>query len=146
MNRQQRRQAAKQKGRGQTFADVLAKREIGRQTLRMAMEDKAVELASDIICQRQLWAVVVTLNERYGFGPKRTRDFFETMDGILQDFETMKKEHGDTYAEEKLRQRAEQVSGVKIQYQHEAARQVWADWKEEEIPDAPDHEDTAGPA
>lgn len=130
-NRQQRRAAARQsgKGRGETYADVLAKREIGRQTLRMAMEDKAVELAADIICQRQLWAVVVTLNEKYGFGPKRTRDFFAAMEQVLNDFETMKAENGDAYAEEKLRQRAEQVSGVKIQYQHEAAREIWKDWQ-----------------
>lgn len=86
----------------------------------MAMEDEAVKLASDIICQRQLWAVIVTLNEKYQFGPKRTRDFFEAMERVLDDFEQMKKDNGDEFAEEKLRQRAEQVSGIKIQYQHEA--------------------------
>lgn len=109
-----------QKRKGETYADVLARKRIGQETLRMAMEDEAVRLASDIICQRQLWAVIVTLNERYQFGPKRTRDFFEAMEAVLDEFERMKKENGDAYAEEKLRQRAEQVSGVKIQYQHEA--------------------------
>lgn len=109
-----------QKRKGETYADYLARKRIGEETLRMAMEDEAVKLASDIICQRQLWAVIVTLNEKYQFGPKRTRDFFEAMDAVLDEFERMKKENGDAYAEEKLRQRAEQVSGVKIQYQHEA--------------------------
>lgn len=109
-----------QKRKGETYADILAKRRIGQETLRMAMEDQAVKLASDIICQRQLWAVIVTLNEKYQFGPKRTRDFFEAMERVLDDFEQMKKNNGDAYAEEKLRQRAEQVSGIKIQYQHEA--------------------------
>ena len=109
-----------QKRKGETYADVLARKRIGEETLRMAMEDQAVKLASDIICQRQLWAVIVTLNERYQFGPKRTRDFFEAMERVLDDFEQMKKDNGDAYAEEKLRQRAEQVSGIKIQYQHEA--------------------------
>lgn len=109
-----------QKRKGETYADVLARKRIGQETLRMAMEDEAVRLASDIICQRQLWAVIVTLNEKYQFGPKRTKDFFEAMEAVLDEFERMKKENGDAYAEEKLRQRAEQVSGVKIQYQHEA--------------------------
>jgi len=109
-----------QKLRGDNYADYLARKRIGEETLRMAMEDEAVRLASDIICQRQLWAVIVTLNEKYQFGPKRTRDFFEAMEAVLDEFERMKKENGDAYAEEKLRQRAEQVSGIKIQYQHEA--------------------------
>lgn len=109
-----------QKRKGETYADVLTRKRIGQETLRMAMEDQAVKLASDIICQRQLWAVIVTLNEKYQFGPKRTRDFFEAMERVLDDFEQMKKENGDEFAEEKLRQRAEQVSGIKIQYQHEA--------------------------
>lgn len=109
-----------QKRKGETYADVLTRKRIGQETLRMAMEDQAVKLASDILCQRQLWAVIVTLNEKYQFGPKRTRDFFEAMERVLDDFEQMKKENGDEFAEEKLRQRAEQVSGIKIQYQHEA--------------------------
>lgn len=109
-----------QKRNGETYADVLARKRIGQETLRMAMEDQAVKLASDIICQRQLWAVIVTLNEKYQFGPKRTKDFFEAMEAVLDEFERIKKENGDAYAEEKLRQRAEQVSGIKIQYQHEA--------------------------
>lgn len=44
-----------QKRKGETYADILAKKRIGQETLRMAMEDEAVRLASDIICQRQLW-------------------------------------------------------------------------------------------
>ena len=132
MNRQQRRQAAKHKGAGQNYADVLAKRQIGKETLRMAMEDQAVALAADIICQ---------------FGPKRTRQFLEAMESVTDDFEAMRKEHGDEYAEEKLRHRAEQVSGVKIRYQHEAERDAWEKMKDEgESDDARDHEDAARPA
>lgn len=75
MNRQQRRrQARNSKKPGQNYADVLTQKEIGKQTLRMAMEDEAVKLATDIICQQQLWAVLVALNEKFEFGPKRTRD------------------------------------------------------------------------
>ena len=125
MNRQQRRNAAKHKGNGQSFADVIAKRKIGEATLRMAMEDKAVALAADILCQRQLWAAVIALNERFQFGPKRTKDFLSAIEQVTDDFESMKKENGDAYAEEKLRERAEQVSGVKIRYQHEAEREAW---------------------
>ena len=119
MNREQRRAAARQKGRGETHADVLAKRRIGRQTLRMAMEDEAVRLAADIKCQQMLWGAVIALNEKFGFGEKRTRDFLEAVGEIADEFEQMHKENGYEYAEEKLRQRASQVSGVEIHYQHE---------------------------
>lgn len=129
MNREQRRKQARRKGAGESYADVLAKRKIGQETLRMAMEDQAVLLAADIFCQRQLWAAVVALNEQWQFGPKRTRDFLEQMEKIADEFEAMKKENGDAYAEEKLRQRAEQVSGIEIRYQHEAERAAWEELK-----------------
>lgn len=135
MNRQQRRQQQKaaKKARGESYADVLAKRQIGRETLRMAMEDKAVELAADIKTQRMLWAVVVALNEKYEWGPKRTRDLMEAMDLVLADFETMKAEHGDDYAEEKLRERASKVSGLDVKYMHEAEIEAYQKIKAEEV-------------
>ena len=122
MNRQQRRQQQKaaRKSNGESYADVIAKRKIGEATLKMAMEDKAVELAADIKTQRRLWAVIVALNEKYEWGPKRTRDLLEAMDLVLADFATMKEEHGDDYAEEKLRERASKVSGIDVKYMHEA--------------------------
>ena len=129
MNREQRRRQKRQdahhKGTGQNYADVIAKKKIGRETLRMAMEDKAVELAADINCQQMLWGAVIALNERFGFGEKRTRDFLEAMGEIADDFEQMHKDHGYEYAEEKLRQRAAEVSGVDIKYQHEVEREAW---------------------
>lgn len=131
MNRKERRAQARQKGRGETHADVLAKRQIGRATLRMAMEDEAVKLAADIMSQRMLWAVVVALNERFDFGPKRTVQLMEAMDKVLADFEDMKAKGGDEYAEEKLRQRASQVSGVNVRYSHEAEREAWGKMRKE---------------
>lgn len=131
MNRQQRRAQARAKAPGMTHADVLARRKIGQQTLRMAMEDEAVRLASDILCQRQLWAVVVALNEQFQFGPKRTVALMEAMDKVLAEFETMKANNGDEYAEEKLRQRASQVSGINMRYQHEAEKETWEKMRKE---------------
>ena len=125
MNRQQRRQAARRKGPGMTHADVIAKRKIGQATLRMAMEDQAVQLAADIKCQQMLWGAVIALNERFGFGEKRTRDFLEAMGQIADEFEKMRAEDGYEYAEEKLRQRASQVSGIDIHYQHESEIEAW---------------------
>ena len=125
MNRQQRRAQARNKGRGETHADVLARRQIGRQTLRMAMEDQAVQLAADIKCQQMLWGAVIALNEKFGFGEKRTRDFLEAMGVIADEFEAMRAENGYEYAEEKLRQRASQVSGIDIHYQHETEIEAW---------------------
>lgn len=125
MNREQRRAQARRKGPGMTHADVLARRKIGQQTLRMAMEDEAVALAADIKCQQMLWGAVIALNEQFGFGEKRTRDFLEAMGKIADEFEAMREQDGYEYAEEKLRQRASQVSGVDIHYQHETEIQAW---------------------
>lgn len=52
MNRQQRRAQARGRAPGMNYAGELARKRIGQQTLRMAMEDEAVRLASDILCQR----------------------------------------------------------------------------------------------
>lgn len=137
MNRQQRRQQQKaaRKSHGESYADVIAKRKIGEATLKMAMEDKAVELAADIKTQRMLWAVIVALNEKYEWGPKRTRDLLEAMDLVLADFATMKEEHGDDYAEEKLRERAAKVSGIDVKYMHEAEIEAYQKIKEKEASD-----------
>lgn len=137
MNRQQRRQQQKaaRKAKGESYADVIAKRKIGEATLKMAMEDKAVELAADIKTQRMLWAVIVALNEKYEWGPKRTRDLLEAMDLVLADFATMKEEHGDDYAEEKLRERAAKVSGIDVKYMHEAEIEAYQKIKEKEASD-----------
>ena len=125
MNRQQRRAQARRKGPGMTHADVIARRKIGQQTLRMAMEDEAVALAADIKCQQMLWGAVIALNEQFGFGEKRTRDFIEAMGKIADEFEAMRQQDGYEYAEEKLRQRASQVSGIDIHYQHETEIEAW---------------------
>lgn len=149
MNRQQRRAQARNKRPGMNYMDQLTRKQIGKQTLRMAMEDEAVKLAADIICQRQLWAVVVALGEKFEFGPKRIRDLLEQMDLVLADYDMMKFKHGDDYAEEKLRERASQVSGLHVRYQHEAEREamerikesrsdgapVCADWLKQEVSD-----------
>lgn len=125
MNREQRRAQARRKAPGMTHADVIARRKIGQQTLRMAMEDEAVALAADIKCQQMLWGAVIALNEQFGFGEKRTRDFLEAMGKIADEFEVMRQQDGYEYAEEKLRQRASQVSGIDIHYQHETEIEAW---------------------
>lgn len=125
MNREQRRAEARKKKQGWNYMDVMTQKQIGRQTLRMAMEDEAVALAADIKCQQMLWGAVIALNEQFGFGEKRTRDFLEAMGKIADEFEAMREKDGYEYAEEKLRQRASQVSGVDIRYQHESEIQAW---------------------
>ena len=69
------------------------------------------------------------MNELYEFGPKRTQAVLDGAGQIDDEFEAIRKEHGYEYAEEKLRQRAEKVSGVKIRYQHEAEREAWEKMK-----------------
>ena len=137
MNREQRRAEARKKKQGWNYMDVMTQKQIGKETLRMAMEDEAVRLAADIICQRQLWAVVVALNEQFQFGAKRTRDLLEAMDLVLADYETIKARHGDQYAEEKLRERASKVSGINVRYMHEAERNVMEQMKTEDENGAP---------
>lgn len=121
-NRQQRR-AAKRKGQGkrpgETFADVLAKEKMIKEAVEKTCHDTSVHIEADIKTQRVLWMAVEALNRTFGFGGLRAQRFMLAMEEVANEFEALAKKHGKVYAVEKLRQRAEQITGMEVKQVHE---------------------------
>lgn len=93
------------KPRGMNYADMLARKRMIREAVQEAADDATVQLRADVATQKALWLAVCSVADAYGFGPER-----------------MKKEVDTDYAYEKLRLKAERVTGMKIEYlyEHEA--------------------------
>ena len=77
-------------------------------------------LSQGIHTQRAMWLMVVSIADAFGIGPTRMRrDFFPALERNTDALIRMEEEVDVDYAYEKLRLRAEQVSGVKIEYLYE---------------------------
>ena len=90
---------------GMYDAEMLARKRMIREAVQEAADDATVQLRADMATQKALWLAVCSVADAYGFGPER-----------------MKKEVDTDYAYEKLRLKAERVTGMKIEYlyEHEA--------------------------
>ena len=132
MNRQQRRFMKRQKAQGQSYADVLAQQREAHEAVEKAARDATVKVDADIRTQRALWLSVISMAEAFGLGPKRIQRYFE----VLQknhEWLTALEADDDIVAYEKLRQRAEAVSGIHIEYlyEHEIEAAIAAARKED---------------
>lgn len=105
--------------RGATWADKLARDRAIKEALRESAKDTTIQVQVDIRCQRQLWLCAVALSEGFGFGKDRIMKFFQVLQKCAEDFDQMREENDEEFANEKLRQRAEQISGMKIEYLYE---------------------------
>lgn len=121
MNRKARRA---KKRPGETYADVLARKQMLKQAVREAARDTSIQLEADIRTQRALWLSSVSVADAFGIGPKRMPLFFDALQANSEELERMIAENGEEYAYEKLRQKAERVSGISIEYlyQHEMSQ------------------------
>ena len=118
-NRQQRRAAKKGKRPGETYADVLAKQKLIKETVEQSVHDHSVAIESDIKAQRLMWMSVVALNEAFGFGGERARRFLQALEGVANDTEALAKKHGAVYARAKLMERASKITDIEITPIHE---------------------------
>lgn len=86
------------KPRGMNYADMLARKRMIREAVQEAVADA------------------------YGFGPERMKKFFIALQENNDEITRMEKEVDTDYAYEKLRLKAERVTGMKIEYlyEHEA--------------------------
>lgn len=112
------------KPQGMSYADVLTQKKQAREAVDKAARDVTVKLESDTHTQRAMWLMVVSIHDAFGIGPERMRrDFFpalqENSDWVQKNTDEVDVE----YAYEKLRKRAEECTGIKIEYlyEHEAA-------------------------
>ncbi len=107
------------KPRGASFADVLAHKRQMRAAVEKAAADKMVEVRSEIAVQRILWLAVASVADAYGFGAKRLDLFFRALDENTREYQRMAEENDEDYANEKLRLKAERVTGTQIRYLYE---------------------------
>lgn len=109
----------KPKPPGATYADQLARERMVREAVEKAARDSTVKLQSDIRVQRAQWLDIVGTAKALGLGPKRIGYVLDGIADASDWFVEMTNKHGQQYALEKLRQEAEKVSGIPIEYLYE---------------------------
>lgn len=114
--------AKKRRGlpQGMTYAEKLAQERRLQKAVAEAAESETVRVRADIQSQRMLWLCVVSMARAFGLGPKRVSDFFGSLQETSEWVEDMEQKHGSQYAIDKLRQEAERVSGIDIDYLYES--------------------------
>ena len=111
---------------GMTLADELARKRMIRQAVDGAAKDAAVQVLADTATQRALWLAVCSVADAFHAGPERMQHFFKALEENTEELEQMRREVDDDYAYEKLRLKAERVSGLEIKYlyEHEAREAI----------------------
>lgn len=105
--------------KGATYAQVLAA-EKKQKDLKAKVEREAeLQMHTEIYVQRALWMSVVSIADAYGFGPKGMEPYFKKLQENSDEFDRMCEEVDYEYALEKLRQKAEKVTGAELNYKYE---------------------------
>lgn len=89
-------------------------------TMREATADAAVQVKADIHTQRAMWLMCVAMNDAFGIGPERFKQFAACLQDRSDWYEDLKNGADEEYANEKLRQEASRCSGTEIEYLYEA--------------------------
>lgn len=119
-NRQQRRAAAKHKGKrpGENYADYLSRERQIREAIDRSVHDTSVEIIADQKRQVLLWEAVVALNRKFGYAEKRAMDFMVTLDEVNKELCDIAKEDGRYVATEHLRKEVCRISGMEVKLIH----------------------------
>lgn len=113
-NRAQRRQ--RNKKRNPHKADIGIKTQLVR--------EHAIEIAVNRHLQIFMWIIVVALNDELGLGQARIRRVLSRIEDVRSEWDKMRKDVDLDYANEKLRKRAEEISGIEIGYVEDSIRQA----------------------
>ena len=97
-------------------ADILAEKQARMRAIDKAAEDGMVELRANAHTQRAMWLMVCSVADAYGFGPERMKLFLETLQSNAEELQRMIDDVDEDYAYEKMRRKAEQVTGEKLEY------------------------------
>lgn len=119
MAQKKKRKKSRCTANGIPLAAKLARERMIRQAVKDAAHDASVRVESDICTQRALWLAVASIADAYGFGPERIKKFFVALQDNGEEYARMKDEVDEEYANEKLRLKAERVTGMQIQYLYE---------------------------
>lgn len=104
---------------GMTYADKLARDRMVKEAVEKAAHDDTVKIQSDIRTQRALWLMIVGYAKAHGHGPKRVGVGLDGIADASDWFLEMTEKHGREYALDKLRQEAEKISGIPMEYLYE---------------------------
>lgn len=104
---------------GMTYAEKLAQEKMVKEAVEKAARDHMVKTRAEILAQRDLWLQIVSIGKAFGVGQKRIWDYFDTFATVTEEFNDMTEKHGQEYALEKLRQEAEKLTGVPLEYLYE---------------------------
>ena len=104
------------KPHGVTYADILAEKQARMRAIDKAAEDGMVELRANAHTQRAMWLMVCSVADAYGFGPERMKLFLKALQSNAEELQRMIDEVDEDYAYEKMRRKAEQVTGEKLEY------------------------------
>lgn len=63
--------------------------------------------------------MVCSIADAYGFGPKQLQKFFTALQDNTDELERMRTDVDEEYAFEKLRQKAQAVTGMEVHYLYE---------------------------
>lgn len=114
---------------GANYAQVLAAEKKKKDLQAQIERETELKIHTEIFVQRALWMSIVSVADAYGFGPKRLEPYFEEMKKNSEEFEQMCEEYDYDYALEKLRKKAEKVTGSKIDYKYEKEYREMVDKK-----------------
>lgn len=104
---------------GMNYADKLAQERMVKEAVEKAARDNTVKLQSDIRVQQAQWLQIVGFARGLHLGPKRVGYGLDGLAAASDWFVEMCEKHGKQYALEKLRQEAEKVTGMPIEYLYE---------------------------
>ena len=101
--------------RNATYAQVLAAEKAKKEAERQL----EMKINAEIYVQRALWLSAVSVADAFGLGPKRMLMYFDKLRENSEEFDRMCEETDYEYALEKLRIKAEKLTGEKIEYLYE---------------------------
>lgn len=104
---------------GMTYAEKLAQERMVKEAVEKAAKDHTVKLQSDIRVQQAQWLQIVGFARGLHLGPTRVGYGLDGIAAASEWFIEMCEKHGKQYALEKLRQEAEKVTGIPIEYLYE---------------------------
>lgn len=104
---------------GVNYAQVLAEEKKQKELRQKREHEIELQMHTEIFVQRALWLSVVSIADAYGFGPKGLEPYFEKLQENSDEFDRMCEEVDYEYALEKLRQKAEKVTGAELNYKYE---------------------------
>lgn len=112
---------------GVSMRDKLARERAIREAIDSSVLETKTRFVADRQTQRALWMATVAASDVFGAGPVRIQRWLQRMEEIGDEYYALVENADEQYADEKLRQRAAEISGKEIRQMYQAeADAAWA--------------------